>query len=199
LSPQRLVRCSCNLFCGSMRRTTRWYLIGVHKAEDPVPSNSDYVHVVSNRWRHKNCSRSHAIPPLRASSTPLLMAQQFRIGHGVLCSVLWKHSSRTLSTTASVPESPRAAGRRRTHISKYVAYSWLCVGSNDRRLIRRSSPAHCCRMQRVWQVRPMHGSSREDWHCRCSSVNRTSGAASTQHRPRAAVLIPQRHRPTRIG
>jgi hypothetical protein len=128
LSPQRLVRCSCNLFYGSMRRIMRSCLIGVHKANDPVPSNSDYIPVVSTRCHHNNCSRSHGIPPLRASLTPSLTAQQFRLDHGVLCSVPWKHSSRTLSTIASVPELARAAGRQRTRISRYVAYSVVVRG-----------------------------------------------------------------------
>ena len=62
-------------------------------------------------------------------------------------SVRWKHSPRTSSTTASAPEWARASGWRRTHISKYVGYSWLCVGQNDWRLmalIRRSFIARCC-------------------------------------------------------
>jgi hypothetical protein len=73
------------------------------------------------------------IPPLRASSTPSLTAQQFRLDRGVLCSVPWKHSSRTLSTIPSVLESARAAGPRRTRISKYVAdFRFGCVGGpND--------------------------------------------------------------------
>ena len=36
-SPQRLVRCSGNLFYGSMRRIMCSYLIGTHKADDLVP------------------------------------------------------------------------------------------------------------------------------------------------------------------
>jgi hypothetical protein len=116
------------------------------KAETWCP---DYVHVVSNRRRHKNCSRSHGIPVLRRSSTPSWTVQQFPLDHDVLCSVPLRHSSRMLRTTASVPESARAAGRRRIHVSSYIAYSGLCVGPNDRRsmpLIGRSFPARCCRM-----------------------------------------------------
>jgi hypothetical protein len=73
----------------------RSYLIGTHKAKDPMPFNFDDVFVVSNRWLKKNCLRSRAILPLPASSTPSLTAQQFRSDHGVLFSVPWKHSSRT--------------------------------------------------------------------------------------------------------
>ena len=104
-------------------------LDGYAQAKDPVPSTSDYVPVVSNHWLNKNCSRSRAILPVPASSTPSLTAQQFRLDHGVLFSVPWKLSSRTSSTTASVRESARGAGRRRTRISKYVAYSVLARGS----------------------------------------------------------------------
>ena len=95
LSPQQPVRCSCNLFYGSMGHIMRSCLIGAHKAKQPVPSNSDYILAVSNRCHHHNYSRSHGIPPLRASSTPSLTAQQFRLDPGMLCSVPWKHSSRT--------------------------------------------------------------------------------------------------------
>ena len=114
---QQPVRCPCNLFYGSMRRIMRSCSIGAHKAKHPVPPNSDYILVVSNRCDHNSCSRSHGIPPLRASSTPSLTAQQFRLDRGALCSVPWKHSSRRLSTIASVLELARAAGRRRAGIS----------------------------------------------------------------------------------
>ena len=113
LSPQQPVRCSCNLFYGSMRRIMHSCLIGAHKAKHPVPSNSDYILAVSNRCHHHNCSCSHGIPPLRASSTPSLTAQQFRLDRDVFCSVPGKHSSQTLSTIASVLELARAAGPRR--------------------------------------------------------------------------------------
>ena len=91
-----------------------------------------------------------------------------------------------------MPELARAAGPRQTRISKYVAYfRFVCVGArmvDDRcSLIRRSSPERCCRMQRVWQVRPTLGSSRGDWHCRCSSVSRTSGAGSRLEATSVAV------------
>ena len=120
---QQPVRCPCNLFYGSMRRIMRSCS---HKAKHPVPPNSDYIPVVLNCCYHNNCPRSHSIQPLRASSTPSLTAQQFHLHHGVLCSVPWKHSSRRLSTIASVLELARAAGRRRASIS---SISGLVVGS----------------------------------------------------------------------
>ena len=128
LSPQRLEPCSYSPCYGSMRRIMGSYLIGAHKAGDLMPSDSDFVHVVLNRCLHKNCSRSHGIPPLRGFSMPSLTAQQFHRDHGVLFSVPWKHSLRTLSTTASVLESARAVGRRLTHISKYVTYFLVLHG-----------------------------------------------------------------------
>jgi hypothetical protein len=126
-----------------MHRIMGSYLIEAHKADDVVPSNSDSVHVVSNRWRHENCSRSHGTQPLRGSSMPPLTAQ-FYLDDGVLCSVRWKHSSWTLSTTASVPESARAAGLRPT-IFLGMRGPWrgpklLTIDT------LRSSPEHCRRV-----------------------------------------------------
>jgi hypothetical protein len=71
------------------------YLIGAHKAEDPVRLNSDYVHVVSNRCRHKNSVRPHCIPPLCGTLTLSLTAQQFRLVHVVLRFVPWKQRARS--------------------------------------------------------------------------------------------------------
>ena len=124
---QEPVHCSCNLYYGSMRRIMRSCSIGAHKAKDPVPFNSDYILVVSNRCHHNSCSCSHGILPLPASSTPSLTAQQFRLDRGVLCSVPVRA---TLSMIACF--GARVGARCWAAVGRYLKHiSGLVVGSSQ--------------------------------------------------------------------
>jgi hypothetical protein len=92
---------------------------------DSTSTNFDYAAVASNHCHQKFCSRSFTTLQLRVSSTRSSMAQISPRVPVALCSAHWRHSSRTSLMTALVLESARAAGRRRTLISRYVVRSYL--------------------------------------------------------------------------
>ena len=90
---------------------------------DSTSVNSDCAPVVSNRCHLKVCSPSRTTLQLPTSSTPSSTARQSHRVPAGPCSAPWRRSSRTSSTTASVPELARAVGRRRIRISRCVTHS----------------------------------------------------------------------------
>lgn len=66
----------------------------------------------------RSCELRDEIPTPKTRETvasnplvPSMTVQQFRLDHGMLCSVPWQHSQTLWTPTASVPESAHAAGR----------------------------------------------------------------------------------------
>ena len=103
-----------------MHRMMSSYLIGEHKADYLVPSNSDYVY-----RQTLHVSTLLALTRNRGTSMSTLTAQQFRLDCSVPClRAMEAQPAGVIDDRIGVPQSVRAAGR--THSSKYDAYSWLC-------------------------------------------------------------------------